>query len=73
MRGVHIDIVGADRATTAKEPFFVSSIKWLERSPFVSLPRTSSMQVRQHGDIRGGGCRGGRVVVCRGGLTCPDR
>lgn len=39
----------------------------------LSLPRTSSTQVRQHGDIRGGGCRGGRVVVCRGGLTCPDR
>jgi putative transposase len=36
------------------------------------LPKTSSVEVRQHARTRGGCRRGGRVVVCRGGLSGPD-
>jgi hypothetical protein len=31
---VEIDLIGADRASVAKELLFVGSIKWLEKDPF---------------------------------------
>jgi hypothetical protein len=64
---VEIDIVGADRAPVAKEPVFVGSIKWLERSPFdrhvlAALHRHRAALTDEPVPV---------VAVSRSGVDCP--